>query len=117
MPKRAVGDRSVEGTGPLGRRKLRQIDLKDWPPVEALGRNYIRPTRGPRGLHLLPFPLEVRVATFHRRALQRKAPPSLGPPPPRPRMRTKSLVTFRSKCTGFEEGKMEKPAIPGPSTI
>jgi hypothetical protein len=32
-------------------------------------------------------------------------------------MRTKSLVTFRSKCTGFEEGKMEKPAIPNPSTV
>jgi hypothetical protein len=32
-------------------------------------------------------------------------------------MRTKSLVTFRSKCTGFEEGKMEKPAIPDPSTV
>jgi hypothetical protein len=30
-------------------------------------------------------------------------------------MRTKSLVTFRSKCT--EEGKMEKAPIPDPSTI
>jgi hypothetical protein len=32
-------------------------------------------------------------------------------------MRTKSLVTFRSKCTRFEEGKMEKSAIPDPSTV
>jgi hypothetical protein len=26
-------------------------------------------------------------------------------------------VTFRSKSIGFEEGKMEKPAIPDPSTV
>jgi hypothetical protein len=26
-------------------------------------------------------------------------------------------VTFRSKSVGFEEGKMEKPAIPDPSTV
>jgi hypothetical protein len=32
-------------------------------------------------------------------------------------MRTKSLVTFRSKCIGYEEGKMEKAAIPDPSTV
>jgi hypothetical protein len=32
-------------------------------------------------------------------------------------MRTKSLVTFRSKCIGFEEGKMEKASIPDPCTI
>jgi hypothetical protein len=32
-------------------------------------------------------------------------------------MRVKSLVTFRSKSVGFEEGKMEKPAIQDPSTI
>jgi hypothetical protein len=32
-------------------------------------------------------------------------------------MRTKSLVTFRSKCVGFEEGKMEKAVIPDPSTV
>jgi hypothetical protein len=32
-------------------------------------------------------------------------------------MRTKSLVTFRSKCVGYEEGKIEKAAIPDPSTI
>jgi hypothetical protein len=32
-------------------------------------------------------------------------------------MQTKSLVTFRSKCTGFEEGKMEKLVILDPSTI
>jgi hypothetical protein len=32
-------------------------------------------------------------------------------------MRVKSLVTFRSKSIVFEEGKMEKPAIPDPSTI
>jgi hypothetical protein len=28
-----------------------------------------------------------------------------------------SLVTFRSRSIGFEEGKMEKPAIPDPSTM
>jgi hypothetical protein len=32
-------------------------------------------------------------------------------------MRTKSLVTFRSKCIGYEEGNMEKALIPDPSTI
>jgi hypothetical protein len=32
-------------------------------------------------------------------------------------MRTKLLVTFRSKCIGFEEGKMEKAPIPDPSTV
>jgi hypothetical protein len=32
-------------------------------------------------------------------------------------MRTKSLVTFRSKCVGYEEGKMEKVAIPDPHTV
>jgi hypothetical protein len=32
-------------------------------------------------------------------------------------MRTKSLVTFRSKYTDFEEGKMEKAPIPDPSTV
>jgi hypothetical protein len=32
-------------------------------------------------------------------------------------MRTKSLVTFRSKCIGFEEGKMDKPAISDPSNV
>jgi hypothetical protein len=32
-------------------------------------------------------------------------------------MQTKSLVTFRSKCVGFNEGKMEKLVIPDPSTI
>jgi hypothetical protein len=32
-------------------------------------------------------------------------------------MRTKSLVTFRSKCADFEEGKMEKGPIPDPSTV
>jgi hypothetical protein len=32
-------------------------------------------------------------------------------------MRVKSLVTFRSKSVGFEEGKMEKPAISDPSTV
>jgi hypothetical protein len=32
-------------------------------------------------------------------------------------MRTKLLVTFRSKCTGFEEGKMEKAPNPDPSTV
>jgi hypothetical protein len=32
-------------------------------------------------------------------------------------MRTKLLVTFRSNYEGFEEGKMEKAAIPDPSTV
>jgi hypothetical protein len=32
-------------------------------------------------------------------------------------MRTKSLVTFRSKCTGFEDSKMEKAVVPYPSTV
>jgi hypothetical protein len=32
-------------------------------------------------------------------------------------MRTKSLVTFRSKFVGFEEDKMEKAAIPNPRTV
>jgi hypothetical protein len=43
-PKRAVGDRSVEGARPLGRRKLRWADLEVWPPVAVLGPDYIRPT-------------------------------------------------------------------------
>jgi hypothetical protein len=32
-------------------------------------------------------------------------------------MRVKSLVTSRSKSIEFDEGKMEKPAIPNPSTF
>jgi hypothetical protein len=32
-------------------------------------------------------------------------------------MRVKLLVTFRSRSIGFEKGKMEKPAIPDPSTV
>jgi hypothetical protein len=32
-------------------------------------------------------------------------------------MQTTSLVTFKSKCIIFEEGKMEKAPIPDPSTI
>jgi hypothetical protein len=32
-------------------------------------------------------------------------------------MRTKSLVTLRSKCVSYEEGKMEKAVVPDPSTI
>jgi hypothetical protein len=32
-------------------------------------------------------------------------------------MRTKSPITFRSKCTGFEEGKMEKAPVPDPCTV
>jgi hypothetical protein len=32
-------------------------------------------------------------------------------------MRTKLLVTFRSKCTGFKESKMDKADIPDPSTV
>jgi hypothetical protein len=32
-------------------------------------------------------------------------------------MRTKLLVTFISKCVGYEEGKMKKAVIPDPSTI
>jgi hypothetical protein len=46
-----------------------------------------------------------------------RALPSLDPPPPRPRMRVKSIVTFRSKSVRFDEGKMEKLAIPDPSTV
>jgi hypothetical protein len=32
-------------------------------------------------------------------------------------MQTKLLLTFISKCTGFEEGKMEKAPIPDPCTV
>jgi hypothetical protein len=32
-------------------------------------------------------------------------------------MRMKSLMTFRSKSIGFEEGKMEKLAIPDLRTV
>jgi hypothetical protein len=32
-------------------------------------------------------------------------------------MRVKSLLTFRSKNVGFEEGKMEKRVIPDPSIV
>jgi hypothetical protein len=32
-------------------------------------------------------------------------------------MRTKTLVLFRSKSTGFEEGKMEKAPVLDPRTI
>jgi hypothetical protein len=32
-------------------------------------------------------------------------------------MRTKSLVTSRSKCSVFEEGKMEKAPVPDPRTV
>jgi hypothetical protein len=32
-------------------------------------------------------------------------------------MRTKSLVLFRSKSTGFEEGKMEMVSVPDLCTI
>jgi hypothetical protein len=32
-------------------------------------------------------------------------------------MRTKSLVLFRSKSTGFEEEKMEKAPVPDPRTV
>jgi hypothetical protein len=32
-------------------------------------------------------------------------------------MRTKSLVLFRSKCTGFEEGKMEKAPVLDPCIV
>jgi hypothetical protein len=32
-------------------------------------------------------------------------------------MRTKTLVVFRSKSNGFEEGKMEKAPIPEPHTV
>jgi hypothetical protein len=32
-------------------------------------------------------------------------------------MQTKSLVSFRSKCISFEEGKIEKAPIPDPSTV
>jgi hypothetical protein len=32
-------------------------------------------------------------------------------------METKSLVTFRTKCTGFEKGKMEKAPVPDLGTV
>jgi hypothetical protein len=32
-------------------------------------------------------------------------------------MRTKLLVTFRSNCAGFEEGKMEKALVPDLCTV
>jgi hypothetical protein len=32
-------------------------------------------------------------------------------------MRTKSLVLFRSKRTGFEEGKMERATVPDVHTV
>jgi hypothetical protein len=32
-------------------------------------------------------------------------------------MQTKSLVTFITKCSSFEESKMEKAPIPDPSTV
>jgi hypothetical protein len=32
-------------------------------------------------------------------------------------MRTKTLVVFRSKSNGFEEGKMEKAPVSDPHTI
>jgi hypothetical protein len=32
-------------------------------------------------------------------------------------MRVKSLITFRSKSIGFDDAKMEKSAIPDPSTV
>jgi hypothetical protein len=32
-------------------------------------------------------------------------------------MRTKSLVTFRSKCINYKEGKMDKAYILGPSIV
>jgi hypothetical protein len=71
----------------------------------------------PRGLHLLPFPLKARVSAAAQCTEKATAPPSLGLPLSCLRKRTKSLVTFRSKCTSFEEGKMEKAPIPDPSTV
>jgi hypothetical protein len=71
----------------------------------------------PRGLHFLPFPLKSRVSAATQCIKTTVVPPSLGLSLPRQRMRTKSLVTFRSKCTGFEESKMEKVAILDPSTV
>jgi hypothetical protein len=64
----------------LGRQNLRWIDLEAEPLVTVLGPDYIRPTRGLGGLHLLPFPLGARV---RRRAVLRevRAPPSLDPLP------------------------------------
>jgi hypothetical protein len=50
----------------LGRRNSRQIDLEVDPPVAVLDPDYIRPPRGLKGLHLLPFPLKARAC--HRRA-------------------------------------------------
>jgi hypothetical protein len=68
----------------------------------------------PRGLHFFPFALRARVSAAAQCTKKARAPPSLGLPPPCLRMRTKSLVTFTSKCTGFEESKMEKAQIRAP---
>jgi hypothetical protein len=101
----------------LGHQNLRRIDLEAQPPVAVLGPNYIRPPGVPGVLHLILFPLNTRVCCRHAVLREVIAPPSLDPTLQHPRMRVKSLVTFRSRCIGFEEGKMEKPAIPDPSTV
>jgi hypothetical protein len=58
-PKRAVCNRSVEGVEPLGRWKLRQIDLEAWPSVTALGRDYIRLIHGPGASTCFHFHTEL----------------------------------------------------------
>jgi hypothetical protein len=75
-----LGERFVEGVGPLGRQNSRRIGLEAELPVAVLGPDYIRLPRGPGGLHMLPFPLSARVCC---RAVLRevRAPPSLDPPP------------------------------------
>jgi hypothetical protein len=76
--KRAVGDRSVEGARPLARRKLRRIDLEAWPPVAALGPDYIRPICVPRASTCFHFHSE------------------LGLPPPRRAQKSKGAAELRS---------------------
>jgi hypothetical protein len=60
-----LGDRSIEGVGPLGHRDLRQIDVAVRPPVAPLGTDYIRPIRDPRASTCFHF---HSVLGFRRRA-------------------------------------------------
>jgi hypothetical protein len=77
-PKGVIGNRFVEGAGPLGHRKLRRIDLEAWPPVAALGPDYIRPTHGPGTSTCFHFQSEV------------------GLPPPRHAQKSESAAELRS---------------------
>jgi hypothetical protein len=84
--------------------------------VAPLGPDYIRSIRGPRASTCFHFHSELG---FRRRAVSRESSSAAelrSRRLPRPRMRTKSLVLYRSKCTGFEEGKMEKAPVPDPRT-